>query len=84
MLDLWSCQYMPLDYMDNTTFSGMIKEIDMGELSLVTVVIPINQSIKFAFLLINDSPILVAKRGEVHRYLGIFLSTEGFSKLSLA
>ncbi|KAG9305278.1 hypothetical protein G9A89_007773 [Geosiphon pyriformis] len=35
MSDLWSCQYMPLNYMDDDAFSGVIKVIDMRELSLI-------------------------------------------------
>ncbi|KAG9285010.1 hypothetical protein G9A89_009820 [Geosiphon pyriformis] len=37
-----------------------------------------------ASLLINGLPISIAKKGELHQYLGIFLSTEDFSKPSLA
>ncbi|KAG9303178.1 hypothetical protein G9A89_001794 [Geosiphon pyriformis] len=48
------------------------------------VAISINQKIKNASLLINRLPISIAKKEEPHQYLGIFLSTEGFSKLSLA
>ncbi|KAG9299500.1 hypothetical protein G9A89_020671 [Geosiphon pyriformis] len=35
MPDLWSQQYMPLDYMDDNIFSGVIKKIGMVELFLV-------------------------------------------------
>ncbi|KAG9296453.1 hypothetical protein G9A89_015045 [Geosiphon pyriformis] len=49
-----------------------------------TVAIFINQEVKNALLLINRVPILIAKKRESHQYLGIFLSTEGFSKPSLA
>ncbi|KAG9285553.1 hypothetical protein G9A89_006541 [Geosiphon pyriformis] len=49
-----------------------------------TVVILINQSVRVAFLYINSLPILIAKKGETHHYLGIFLSTNGLSKPSLA
>ncbi|KAG9298859.1 hypothetical protein G9A89_015880 [Geosiphon pyriformis] len=40
--------------------------------------------VKVASLDINGQPIFIAKRGKTHRYLGIFLSTEGLSKPSLA
>ncbi|KAG9294020.1 hypothetical protein G9A89_019358 [Geosiphon pyriformis] len=49
-----------------------------------TVVIPINQEVRNALLLINGLPILIAKKSKSHQYLGIFLSTEGLSKFSLA
>ncbi|KAG9289983.1 hypothetical protein G9A89_010289 [Geosiphon pyriformis] len=48
-----------------------------------TVVIPINSRVSNLFLSISGLPILVTKKGESHQYLGIFLSTEGFSKPSL-
>ncbi|KAG9305740.1 hypothetical protein G9A89_005138 [Geosiphon pyriformis] len=48
------------------------------------VAIPINCRVSNPYLLISGLPILIAKRGESHRYLGIFLSTEGLSKPSLA
>ncbi|KAG9284048.1 hypothetical protein G9A89_022822 [Geosiphon pyriformis] len=41
-------------------------------------------SVKVASLDINGQPISIAKRGKAHRYLEIFLSTEGLSKPSLA
>ncbi|KAG9300298.1 hypothetical protein G9A89_011371 [Geosiphon pyriformis] len=49
-----------------------------------TVAIPINQGIKVASLNICGQPISVAKKGEAHQYLGIFLSTEELSKPSVA
>ncbi|KAG9292712.1 hypothetical protein G9A89_008300 [Geosiphon pyriformis] len=48
-----------------------------------TVTIPFNQRVKDIFLTISGTPIAVAKKGESHHYLGIFLSTEGLSKPSL-
>ncbi|KAG9291585.1 hypothetical protein G9A89_022004 [Geosiphon pyriformis] len=48
-----------------------------------TVAIPINQGVKIASLSICGQPILIAKKGESHCYLGIFLSTEGLSKPSV-
>ncbi|KAG9296645.1 hypothetical protein G9A89_002916 [Geosiphon pyriformis] len=44
----------------------------------------IDHCVKSAFLLINNLTISIVKRGETHKYLGIFLSTEDFSKFSLA
>ncbi|KAG9292117.1 hypothetical protein G9A89_005261 [Geosiphon pyriformis] len=48
-----------------------------------TVTILINQSVRVAFLSISGQPILIAKKGETHRYLGIFLSIEELFKLSV-
>ncbi|KAG9284331.1 hypothetical protein G9A89_007486 [Geosiphon pyriformis] len=48
------------------------------------VAISINCKVSSPRLLISGLPILIAKRGEPHWYLGIFLSTEGLSKPSLA
>ncbi|KAG9295055.1 hypothetical protein G9A89_017849 [Geosiphon pyriformis] len=48
-----------------------------------TVAIPINLGIKVASLNISGLPILIAKKSEAHHYLGIFLSTEELSKLSV-
>ncbi|KAG9292902.1 hypothetical protein G9A89_016264 [Geosiphon pyriformis] len=49
-----------------------------------TVAIPINQGVKVALLSIYSQPISIAKKGKAHQYLGIFLSTEGLSKPSVA
>ncbi|KAG9301419.1 hypothetical protein G9A89_018091 [Geosiphon pyriformis] len=49
-----------------------------------TVAIPINCKVGNPALFISGSPISVAKKGESHQYLDIFLSTEGLSKPSLA
>ncbi|KAG9296175.1 hypothetical protein G9A89_014767 [Geosiphon pyriformis] len=49
-----------------------------------TVAISINCKVSNSYLLISGLLILIAKRGESHRYLGIFLSIEGLSKPSLA
>ncbi|KAG9307733.1 hypothetical protein G9A89_023298 [Geosiphon pyriformis] len=48
-----------------------------------TVIIPINCWVAAPYLTISDMPISITKRGESHYYLGIFLSSEGFSKPSL-
>ncbi|KAG9291919.1 hypothetical protein G9A89_004857 [Geosiphon pyriformis] len=48
------------------------------------VAIPINQGVKIALLSICSQPISIAKKGESHCYLGIFLSTEELSKPSVA
>ncbi|KAG9285696.1 hypothetical protein G9A89_002263 [Geosiphon pyriformis] len=49
-----------------------------------TVTILINQRVADISLSISNRPISVVRKGESHRYLGIFLSTEGLSKPSLA
>ncbi|KAG9294384.1 hypothetical protein G9A89_001889 [Geosiphon pyriformis] len=49
-----------------------------------TVVISINKRISNAFLHINRLSISIAKQGKTHRYLDIFLLTDGLSKPSLA
>ncbi|KAG9289900.1 hypothetical protein G9A89_010206 [Geosiphon pyriformis] len=49
-----------------------------------TIAIPINCRVGNLTLFISGSPISVAKKDESHRYLGIFLLTEGLSKPSLA
>ncbi|KAG9300819.1 hypothetical protein G9A89_003168 [Geosiphon pyriformis] len=49
-----------------------------------TVAIPINCRVGNTALFISGSPISVAKKGESHQYLGIFLLTEGLSRPSLA
>ncbi|KAG9291305.1 hypothetical protein G9A89_021807 [Geosiphon pyriformis] len=48
------------------------------------VAIPINNEISNPSFFISGSPITIAKKGESHWYLGIFLSIKGFSKPSLA
>ncbi|KAG9299727.1 hypothetical protein G9A89_013087 [Geosiphon pyriformis] len=48
------------------------------------VAIPINQGVKVVSLSICGQPISIARKDEAHWYLGIFLSTEGLSKLSVA
>ncbi|KAG9307198.1 hypothetical protein G9A89_017026 [Geosiphon pyriformis] len=49
-----------------------------------TMAILINRGVKNALLLINGLPISIAKKGESHRYLDIFLFMEGLFKPSLA
>ncbi|KAG9284065.1 hypothetical protein G9A89_022839 [Geosiphon pyriformis] len=49
-----------------------------------TMAILINCWVANSFLLISGMPISVAKKGESYWYLGIFLSTKGFSKPSFA
>ncbi|KAG9291651.1 hypothetical protein G9A89_022070 [Geosiphon pyriformis] len=48
-----------------------------------TVIIPINRRVKEALLSISGMPISIAYRGESHKYLGIYLSSENLSKPSL-
>ncbi|KAG9290547.1 hypothetical protein G9A89_020917 [Geosiphon pyriformis] len=47
------------------------------------VAIPINSRVSNSSLFISGLPISIAKKGESHRYLGIFLSTEGLLRPSL-
>ncbi|KAG9295800.1 hypothetical protein G9A89_009029 [Geosiphon pyriformis] len=49
----------------------------------VAMAIPINSRVSNLSLFISGSPISIAKKGESHRYLGIFLSTKGLLKPSL-
>ncbi|KAG9287486.1 hypothetical protein G9A89_023858 [Geosiphon pyriformis] len=49
-----------------------------------TVVIPINNKISNSSLFISGVSISITKKGESHWYLGIYFSTEGLSKPSLA
>ncbi|KAG9291573.1 hypothetical protein G9A89_021992 [Geosiphon pyriformis] len=49
-----------------------------------TVVIFINCKVGSPSLIISSSPIAIVKKEESHQYLGIFFSTEDFSKPSLA
>ncbi|KAG9302612.1 hypothetical protein G9A89_007316 [Geosiphon pyriformis] len=49
-----------------------------------TVVIPINYRVSSSSLFISGLSIAIAKKGESYYYLGIFLSTEGLLKPSLA
>ncbi|KAG9301632.1 hypothetical protein G9A89_016702 [Geosiphon pyriformis] len=49
-----------------------------------TVVISINCQVVDPVLTVSGSPISIAKKGELHCYLGIFLSSEGLSRPSLA
>ncbi|KAG9297051.1 hypothetical protein G9A89_000430 [Geosiphon pyriformis] len=48
-----------------------------------TVAILINCRVTALYLIISGMPISIAKRGEPHHYLGIFLSSDGLSKPSL-
>ncbi|KAG9285160.1 hypothetical protein G9A89_004375 [Geosiphon pyriformis] len=49
-----------------------------------TVAILINSQVSSPFLSISSLPISIAKKKESHQYLGIFLSTEGLLRSSLA
>ncbi|KAG9301043.1 hypothetical protein G9A89_015779 [Geosiphon pyriformis] len=59
-----------------------INDISINNNKIVTI--PINSWVANSSLLISGLPISVANRGESHQYLGIFLSTKGLSKPSLA
>ncbi|KAG9297318.1 hypothetical protein G9A89_002007 [Geosiphon pyriformis] len=86
-------------FVDNTIWVGSSRSTTQHILNVVseffdindilinndkTVAISINCNGMASFLLISGSPISVAKKGELHHYLGIYLSTEGLSKPSLA
>ncbi|KAG9301079.1 hypothetical protein G9A89_012462 [Geosiphon pyriformis] len=49
-----------------------------------TVTIPINCRVVASFLSVSSAPISIAKKGVSHQYLGIFFSSNGLSKPSLA
>ncbi|KAG9286510.1 hypothetical protein G9A89_014676 [Geosiphon pyriformis] len=57
-------------FVDNTIWVG-------------SIAIPINSRVSNPLVSISGSLIFIAKKGESHRYLGIFLSTKGLSKPSL-
>ncbi|KAG9304921.1 hypothetical protein G9A89_010783 [Geosiphon pyriformis] len=57
---------------------------DISINSKKTVAILINQDVKIASLSICGQPISIAKKGEAHQYLSIFLSTERLFKPSVA
>ncbi|KAG9301042.1 hypothetical protein G9A89_015778 [Geosiphon pyriformis] len=77
-----NCQTSMQYVLDIASEFFLINDISIN--SKKTVAIPINQSVKVASLDINGQSISIAKRGKTHRYLEIFLSTEGLSKSSLA
>ncbi|KAG9295868.1 hypothetical protein G9A89_006607 [Geosiphon pyriformis] len=60
----------------------VINDISINSDKIVAILI--NQGIKDTSLLINRSLISIAKKDELHWYLGIFLSTEDLSKPSIA
>ncbi|KAG9284839.1 hypothetical protein G9A89_003762 [Geosiphon pyriformis] len=64
--------------------SGFFALNDISINNKKTVAIPINHGVRVVFLCISGLPILIAKKDETHHYLGIFLSTDGLSKPSLA
>ncbi|KAG9304397.1 hypothetical protein G9A89_019959 [Geosiphon pyriformis] len=68
-------------YRLNSHFAGLSSFFAAGAF---TVAIPINSRVSNLFLSISGSLISIAKKGESHWYLGIFLSTEGLLKPSLA
>ncbi|KAG9301654.1 hypothetical protein G9A89_016724 [Geosiphon pyriformis] len=57
---------------------------DISIINNKTVAIPINSRINASSLFISGLLISIAKKDKFHQYLGIFFSTEGFSKPSLA
>ncbi|KAG9297025.1 hypothetical protein G9A89_008611 [Geosiphon pyriformis] len=59
-----------------------VNDISINDSKMVAI--PINQEVKDASLSISGSNILIVKRKESHRYLKIFILSDGLSKLSLA
>ncbi|KAG9289723.1 hypothetical protein G9A89_014458 [Geosiphon pyriformis] len=57
---------------------------DMWKAYDSTVAISINCRVANLVLTVSGSPISIAKKGVLHHYLGIFLSSDGLLKLSLA
>ncbi|KAG9301414.1 hypothetical protein G9A89_018086 [Geosiphon pyriformis] len=72
-------------FVDDTIWVSSSQAVTQHILNITkkTVTIPLNQRMKDISLTISGTPIAVAKKGESYHYLGIFLSTEGLSKLSL-
>ncbi|KAG9289860.1 hypothetical protein G9A89_015440 [Geosiphon pyriformis] len=77
-----NCQASTQYALNITSEFFVINDISIN--SEKTVAIPINQGVKVASLNICGQPISIAKKGEAHWYLGIFLSTERLSKPSVA
>ncbi|KAG9284213.1 hypothetical protein G9A89_020224 [Geosiphon pyriformis] len=76
------CQASMQYVLEITSEFFLVNDISIN--SEKTVAIPINQGVKVASLNINGWPISIAKRYKAHRYLEIFLLTEGLSRPSLA
>ncbi|KAG9299017.1 hypothetical protein G9A89_020330 [Geosiphon pyriformis] len=77
-----NCQATIQNILDIVSEFFVINDISINNKK--TVAIPINRGVKIVSLSINGLPILIAKKDEVHHYLGIFLSTKGLLKLSVA
>ncbi|KAG9288546.1 hypothetical protein G9A89_006042 [Geosiphon pyriformis] len=79
------------DYYIDTKFvaeTGHVKAVGektffLAAGAFVNNTIWVGSCVKTALLSINGLPILIAKQDKSHRYLGIFLSTEGLFKSSL-
>ncbi|KAG9292451.1 hypothetical protein G9A89_015321 [Geosiphon pyriformis] len=82
MIWVGNCQAATQNILDIASEFFVVNNISINNEK--TMAIPINLSVKIAFLSISGLPILIAKKGETHCYLGIFLSTEGLSKPSVA
>ncbi|KAG9302953.1 hypothetical protein G9A89_022370 [Geosiphon pyriformis] len=70
-------------FVDDTIWVGNSQINDISINNEKTVAIPINCWVANSTLNISGLPISVAKKGEPHHYLGIFLSSEGLSRPSL-
>ncbi|KAG9305598.1 hypothetical protein G9A89_001659, partial [Geosiphon pyriformis] len=80
---LWHIFYDPL-LCEAGLFSFFVAGVFIDDTIWVgSMVISINSRVSNPSLSISGSPISIAKKGESHQYLGIFLSTEGLSKPSL-
>ncbi|KAG9304056.1 hypothetical protein G9A89_005966 [Geosiphon pyriformis] len=77
-----NCQAATQNILDIVSEFFVVNDISINNEKTVTI--PINQDVKIASLSISGLSISIAKKGEAHYYLGIFLSTEGLLKLSVA
>ncbi|KAG9291923.1 hypothetical protein G9A89_004861 [Geosiphon pyriformis] len=77
-----NCQAATQNILDIASEFFVVNDISINNEKTVTI--PINQDVKIASLNISGLLISIAKKGETHCYLGIFLSTEGLSKLNVA
>ncbi|KAG9304070.1 hypothetical protein G9A89_005980 [Geosiphon pyriformis] len=77
-----NCQTATQNILDIASGFFVLNDISINNEK--TVAILINQDIRVASLCISGLPISIAKKEEAYCYLGIFLSTDGLSKPSLA
>ncbi|KAG9300159.1 hypothetical protein G9A89_010569 [Geosiphon pyriformis] len=77
-----NCLFTTQKILDIASKFFLVNNISINASKMVAI--PINQGVKDVLLSISGSNILVVKRRESHQYLGIFISSDGLSKLSLA